>query len=97
MIITYWGRNSRIKPLLQYTNVLLQNFLYALKAPDSKRHYPLRLEYFFDYLGSTGTLKEKCLIFLWTSKKKSLYGLHQLMPYLKKKCSSFELIVVVIF
>ena len=37
----------------------LQNFLYALKAPDSKRQYPRRLEYFFDYLGLDGNLKER--------------------------------------
>ena len=46
----------------------LQNFLYALKAPDNRRQYPRRLEYFFDYLGLNGTLKEKCII-LQSSKK----------------------------
>jgi hypothetical protein len=61
------------KPLLQYANDPLQNFLYALKAPDSKRQYPLRLEYFFDYLGLTGTLKEKCLIFYEQAKKEPLW------------------------
>ena len=37
----------------------LQNFLYALKAPDSKRQYHRRLEYFFDYIGLDGNLKER--------------------------------------
>jgi hypothetical protein len=36
------------KTALQYTNDPLQNFLYALKAPDSKRQYPRRFEYLLD-------------------------------------------------
>jgi hypothetical protein len=56
---------------LQYTNDPLQNFLYAFKAPDSKRQYPLRPEYFFNYLGLTGTLKEKYLIFYEQAKKRA--------------------------
>jgi hypothetical protein len=57
--------------MLQYTNDPLQNFLYAFKAPDSKRQYPLRPEYFFNYLGLTGTLKEKYLIFYEQAKKRA--------------------------
>ncbi|MGE5862422.1 MAG: hypothetical protein ACM31H_01505 [Nitrososphaerales archaeon] len=45
------------KTTLQYTNDPLQNFLYALKARDSKRQYPRRFEYFLDYLRLQGTLK----------------------------------------
>ena len=61
----------------------LQNFLYALKAPDSKRQYPRRLEYFFDYLGLTGTLKEKCITFYNQAKTDLLWTQHQLMQYIE--------------
>jgi integrase len=61
----------------------LQNFLYALKAPDSKRQYPRRLEYFFDYLGLKGTLKEKCLTFYNQAKTDLRYTQHQLMLYIE--------------
>ena len=61
----------------------LQNFLYALKAPDSKRQYPRRLEYFFDYLGLNGTLKEKCMVFYNQAKNDLQWTQHQLMQYIE--------------
>ena len=61
----------------------LQDFLYALKAPDSKRQYPRRLEYFFDYLGLDGTLKEKCIVFYNQAKTDLLWTQHQLMQYIE--------------
>jgi Phage integrase family len=36
------------------------NFLYALKAKESRRQYPNRLDKFLCYLGLEGTIKEKC-------------------------------------
>ena len=72
----------------------LQNFLYALKAPDSKRQYPRRLEYFFDYLGLDGTLKEKCLIFYNQAKTDLQWTQHQLMQYIefqKKRAEKGEI------
>ena len=71
------------KMSLQYTNDPLQNFVYALKAPDSKRQYPRRFEYFLDYLGLTGTLKEKCLIFCEQAKQEPLWTQHQIMQYIE--------------
>ena len=38
-----------------------QNFLYALKAKETKRQYPSRLDKFISFLGIQGTLEEKCL------------------------------------
>jgi len=35
----------------------LQMFLYALRAPESKRQYPRRLKVFLDYLTNKGELK----------------------------------------
>ena len=72
----------------------LQNFLYALKAPDSKRQYPRRLEYFFDYLGLKGTLKEKCLTFYNQAKDDLRWTQHQLMQdieYQKERAKKGEI------
>jgi hypothetical protein len=70
------------KTTLQYTNDPLQNFLYALKAPDSKRQYSRRFEYFLDYLGLAGTLKEKCINFYEQAKHEPLWTQHQIMQFL---------------
>jgi hypothetical protein len=35
-----------------------ESFLYALKAPETKRQYPKRLKVVFDYLVSINELKE---------------------------------------
>jgi hypothetical protein len=35
-----------------------QSFLYALKAPETKRQYPKRLKVIFDYLVSINELRE---------------------------------------
>jgi hypothetical protein len=35
----------------------LEMFLYALRAPESKRQYPRRLNVFLDYLAKKGELK----------------------------------------
>jgi integrase len=36
------------------------NFVYALKAKETKRQYPHRLDKFLSYLGLEGTIQEKC-------------------------------------
>lgn len=36
------------------------NFLYALKAKETKRQYPHRLDKFLVFLGFQGTIEEKC-------------------------------------
>jgi len=35
------------------------NFVYALKAKESKRQYPHRLDKFLSYLGLEGTIEQK--------------------------------------
>jgi hypothetical protein len=39
-------------------------FLYALKAPESKRQYPRRFKMFLDYLNLKGTIQEQAKQFL---------------------------------
>lgn len=36
------------------------NFVYALRAKETKRQYPHRLDKFLSYLGLEGTIEEKC-------------------------------------
>jgi hypothetical protein len=38
---------------------LIANFLYALRAPESKRRYPGRLKVFLDYLKLEGIIEEQ--------------------------------------
>jgi hypothetical protein len=37
-----------------------ENFLYALKAEETKRQYPHRLDKFLTFMGLRGTIQEKC-------------------------------------
>ena len=37
-----------------------ENFLYALKAPETKRQYPHRLDKFLPFLNLQGTIQQKC-------------------------------------
>ncbi len=36
------------------------NFLYALKAKETKRQYPHRLDKFLQFMGFEGTIEQKC-------------------------------------
>ena len=49
----------------------LERFLIALKAPETKRQYPKRLESFLDFLQLRGTLEEKITSFFRTIKVKN--------------------------
>jgi ABC-type sugar transport system ATPase subunit len=37
-----------------------ENFVFALKAKESKRQYPHRLDKFLTFMGLEGTIEEKC-------------------------------------
>jgi hypothetical protein len=37
-----------------------ENFIYALKSPETKRQYPHRLDKFLTFIGLQGTVQEKC-------------------------------------
>ena len=53
------------KGLIDADDDPVSNFLFALKAPESKRQYPKRLEVFLDFIGlkDKGTFEEKALYF----------------------------------
>jgi len=46
-----------------------ENFLFALKAKETKRQYPHRLDKFLDFMGLKGTIEEKCNQLYEFSKK----------------------------
>jgi hypothetical protein len=48
---------------LEYEVNPITNFLFALKAPETKRQYPKRLEVFLDFLGFQGKFEDKALTF----------------------------------
>jgi hypothetical protein len=48
---------------LEYDVNPITNFLIALKAPETKRQYPKRLEVFLDFLGYQGKFEDKVKIF----------------------------------
>ena len=76
--------------MLQYNDDPLQNFLYALKAPDSKRQYPRRFEYFLDYLELEGSLKEKCFVFCNQAKSDLNWTQYQIMQYIEHQKERIE-------
>ena len=71
-------------------NVLLEDlqpierFLMALKAPETKRQYPKRLERFFDFLRLDGSFEEKTMSFIRMIKleKDSDWHTNQLLKFL---------------
>ena len=72
----------------------LTNFLFALKAPETKRQYPKRLDVFLDFLNLTGTFENKISTFyyesmdnpIWLSKK-----LIEFIPYQKQRVQKNEI------
>jgi integrase len=50
--------------VIEHATNPLSQFLYALKAPETKRQWPNRLKVVFDYLGFPGTLDEQAKQFM---------------------------------
>jgi hypothetical protein len=48
----------------------LSNFMYALKAPETKRQMPGRLKILLDFLHLEGTLEQQAKIFVITTREK---------------------------
>ncbi len=42
----------------------ITNFLFALKAPETKRQYPRRLEVFLDFLNMQGSFETRLWLFI---------------------------------
>jgi hypothetical protein len=60
----------------------LSVFLYALKAPETKRQYPRRLKVFLDFLNLDGTLEQQSKEFLEKAKQNPQWAQHSLMQFM---------------
>jgi hypothetical protein len=61
----------------------VSNFLIALKAPETKRQYPRRLEVFFDFLKLEGSFESKALDFYQHALKNPRWLTFQLVKFLQ--------------
>ncbi|HEX5978730.1 MAG TPA: hypothetical protein VFY68_15720 [Nitrososphaeraceae archaeon] len=71
----------------------LSIFLYALKAPESKRQYPRRFKMFLDYLNLKGTIQEQAKQFLMKARANPQWAqdnLIQFIAYQNKRVSHGE-------
>ena len=64
----------------------LEMFMYALKAPESKRQYPKRLKVFFDFLTSkkeltNSDLQNQCIEFITKSQTDPKWANNKLMDF----------------
>ena len=57
-------------------------FLYALKAPETKRQWPRRLKTFFDFFDFKGTLKEQATSFLNKARRDPRWAQDGFMRFL---------------
>lgn len=59
----------------------IANFLFALKAPESKRQYPRRLEAFLDFLKLDGSFEEKVNLFYSKARNKPNWLYSELIKF----------------
>ncbi len=59
----------------------LTNFMYALKAPETKRQWPRRLKIVLDFLQLEGTLEQQAKIFIIQTREKPEWVQHKLMQF----------------
>jgi hypothetical protein len=65
----------------------MEAFIYALKAPESRRQYPRRLKPFLDYIGLEGTLQEQATQFWLKAKQNIKWAEDNLMQFIRfQKC-----------
>lgn len=74
-----------IKPLEELGNEIdpITNFLFALKAPETKRQYPKRLEVFFNFLDIHGSLEEKAMSFYQKASMDSRWLSNKLIEFIQ--------------
>lgn len=63
----------------------IERFLIALKAPETRRQYPKRLEFFFDFLQLQGSFEEKTISFyrIIKGQKEGDWLTNQLLKFLR--------------
>jgi hypothetical protein len=60
----------------------MASFMYGLRAPDTKRQYPRRFQYFLNFLKLTGTLDEQAKQFTLKTRENSLWAQESLMSFI---------------
>ncbi len=60
--------NSKKDALAEYDDEPMSVFLYALRAPESRRQYPKRLKVFLDYVQFKGPINQQAKEFLFSAK-----------------------------
>lgn len=74
--------NSAILPQEGEDDDPLANFLYALRAPETKRQYPRRLKVFLDHLGLRGDLQDQAKQFLIKAKSNPQWAQSSFMHFI---------------
>jgi hypothetical protein len=60
----------------------LSVFMYALKAPETKRQWPRRLKVFLDFLKLDGTMEERAKQFMIKAQQNSQWAQDNLMKFI---------------
>jgi hypothetical protein len=60
----------------------MSNFLYALKAPESKRQYPRRFKMFLDFLKLQGTIEKQAMEFLIRARQSPQWAQDNLIQFI---------------
>jgi hypothetical protein len=60
----------------------LSVFIYALKAPETKRQWPRRLKVFFDFLQLKEPIEEQAKQFLVRTKQNYQWAQHNLLQFM---------------
>jgi hypothetical protein len=67
-------------------------FRYGLRAPDTKRQYPRRFQYFLNFLQFPGTLEEQAKQFTLKARENSNWAQESLMSFIEfqRPCIKLE-------
>src|SRR5215217_4283579 len=57
----------------------MATFMYALRAPDTKRQYPRRFKFFLDFLSTQGTIEEQAKQFVLKARDNPQWAQESLM------------------
>jgi hypothetical protein len=73
----------------------MSHFMYALKAPETKRQYPNRFKTFLDFLGLKGSLEDQAKEFLIKARANTQWAEIELMKFImfqKERVLSGEIV-----
>jgi hypothetical protein len=61
----------------------LATFMYGLRAPDTRRQYPRRFQYFLDFIRIPGTLEEQAKQFVLKARENQVWAQESLMSFIE--------------